>query len=245
MAKTVEEVMNRELFGVAPTERADRAQAGILALGIDGAPVLDGDRRPLGVVTLRDLVDAPRDALAAQRMSAPAVTVAASAPIADAAQRLAERGLHGAPVVDGDGRAVGFVATVDLLRALLGLPAAHPAVFPHLDAANGVTWSDDAVLDLAHVEAAPSAPGVLVLVHGGAGVVEQALWAEATHNLRTRVIDLLSGGAQEAPQIAHWLERGHLRFRCAEVRDDARRCAVASRVAATAQERARQLAFGR
>ncbi len=103
-------------------------------------------------------------------------------------------------------------------------------MFPHLDAAAGVTWSDDAPLDLEHLERAPAAAGVLVLVHGGANIAEQVVWADDAPNLRLRLLDLIGGARRAAPELARWLGHGHLRFRYAVVRDGRRRMAAAERM---------------
>jgi CBS domain-containing protein len=56
MSSRVREIMNRELFRVRPGDVPSDVLNGILALGITGAPVVDDAGRPLGMVSLRDLV---------------------------------------------------------------------------------------------------------------------------------------------------------------------------------------------
>lgn len=50
-------------------------------------------------------------------MSAPVIGVEADTPLIDATRRFVDEEIHGAPVVDGNGRLVGFLSTSDLLRA--------------------------------------------------------------------------------------------------------------------------------
>ncbi len=50
-------------------------------------------------------------------MSAPAVTVTATAPVADAAQELSQGRYRQLPVVDGAGRLVGMITRADLVQA--------------------------------------------------------------------------------------------------------------------------------
>ncbi len=160
----------------------------------------------------------------------PAMTVHAQETIDQAAHQLAETDYHHLVVVDDAGRAVGMVSAVDLLRAMLGMPARHPAAFPHFDLENAVTWSDDADLELSRVDAAPNAPGVLLLIRGGKGIEERVVWAEPCENVRARVLELVSVPA-DSPALARILRVPGLRFRAAAVRDASRRKALARQFA--------------
>lgn len=121
---TVQEIMSRDLVYLTRGARASLALPQILRFGITAVPVLDEEHRPIGVVSLRDLVgDADIDAA----MTTPARSILMGATIEDAARALAESGYHHVVVVGTDGRAVGIVSSVDLLRALVGLPPRHPA----------------------------------------------------------------------------------------------------------------------
>jgi hypothetical protein len=126
-------------------------------------------------------------------------------------------------VVDGDRRAVGVVSALDIVRGLVGVPARHPRGFPHFDVAAGVSWTDDAPLDLLHAEAAPNGPGVLALVYGRAGVAERVTWAESCSNVRSRIYALLKEPPFDMPALARAVAEGHLRFRAAWIADDAER----------------------
>ena len=74
MARTVAEIRSRELFSVRPDDAVDEALDGILALGVSGAPVLDPEGRPIGTVSLRNLVGRRPGDRVADRMTTPAVT---------------------------------------------------------------------------------------------------------------------------------------------------------------------------
>jgi CBS domain-containing protein len=215
----VREIMNGELFYVGPDEPAGPTGEGILAMGITAAPVLDGNHRPLGVVSLRDLMEARNGARVSARMTSPAVVVRDDAGIADAARLVGETGHRHLVVVDETGRAVGMVSAVDLVRALVGLPARHPASFPHFDRRTGLTWTDDAVLDVAHLDRAPDGPGLILLVHDAPGVPRRVVWVEASQRVLTRLTDMLSV-PQDSPQLVRWLEdRAQLRFRIGVAHD--------------------------
>jgi CBS domain-containing protein len=227
MATTVREVMNRELFCLRPGDRAGDALTGILALGITGAPVVDAEGCPLGMVSLRDLAGHRATDSVADLMSAPATVVDAAASLDEAGGRiLARTGFHRLPAVDEDGKLVGLVSALDILRGLLGLPAVHPPAFPHLDLATRLVWSDDQALEPGSVAAAPPGPGLLALSHGGAGQPERLVWAEATDDVRVRLQALLDVPGEQEPHLAWWLARGTLRFRAASAPDCAGRRAA-------------------
>jgi predicted transcriptional regulator len=191
MALRIGEVMNRELFSLRPQSDIASARAAILSMGITAAPVVDEEERPVGMISLRDLVGDKGGKTVGDRMSRPAATIGANDPIALAARIIAQTGFHHLPVVDAVGRAVGFVSALDLLRGLLGLPAEHPAAFPHVDERTGLVWSNDRPLDWSYVESAPDGPGVLMLIESRAGYPDRIVSAEAPQSLRGRLVQIL------------------------------------------------------
>lgn len=226
MAVTVREIMNPELFTLRDTVRAEDALDALLALEINAAPVVDADRKPIGVSTLRDLVlDGIKPAI-----SVPALAIAADLSIEAAARMMAESGHHHLVVVGSDGRVVGMVSSYDLVRALVGLPPKFPPTFPHRDAILDVTWTDIVPFDVEHVDAIPRGAGVLVLSTGGAGRREADLWVEATAALRARCCDLLELPHDDELALARVLARDDLRIRCSVIDDAARRARVADRL---------------
>jgi CBS domain-containing protein len=226
MARFVREIMNPEVFTFRPDVRLDAALDAILEFGITAVPVLDDERRPIGVTSLRDLVREESE----PRISAPAISISAGASIEHAARVLAESGRHHLVVVGSDGRAVGMISSLDLLRAIIGLPASYPATFPHYDAALGVSWSNVTPFDTEHVGCAPVESGVLVLSAGSAGHTESDLWVEDCLSLRTRLVEMLEITQNDSPALARVLERRDLRFRCAIVTDQAVRGSVMRRI---------------
>jgi CBS domain-containing protein len=153
-------------------------------------------------------------------MTRPAAVVHEEAAIASAGRLLAETGYHRLVVVDHHGRAVGVVSALDVVRGLLGVPVVHPASFPHLDPRTGLVWTDDQPLVVDRLEAAPDGPGLIVLIHGGAGVPERVVWAESARNVYARLTDMLSTPQADHPALAFWLNRGPLRFRTAALSED-------------------------
>jgi hypothetical protein len=73
---------------------------------------------------------------------------------------------------------------------------------------------------------------VLALIHGGAGLPETVVWVEACADLRARLLDLLTDGVRQLPELQRWREHGHLRFRCAPAADPAVRARALERALA-------------
>jgi CBS domain-containing protein len=234
MAILVREIMNPELISVGPNDSIDDVRSCILGMGVTGVPVVDETGRPLGMVSLRDAdAHSSRGGTARDRMSSPAVVVTESTPIRAAAQLLSDASVHRLVVVDREGRAVGIVSALDLVRGLIGEPASHPATFPHSDHETGLFWTDDHVLEMREVEAAPNGPGVFLLIAGGAGFPERPVWVEAAANVQERLTSIFSHPMRESPFLGRLLERGELRFRAAAVPDPEER----ERAVATLRER--------
>jgi hypothetical protein len=220
MSSTVKEIMNRELFHVRPLDSSESVLDGLLGLEITSAPVLDQAGRPLGVVSLRDIVADRELRAAGELMSSPAVVIDRDAAIQDAARLIGETGHRRLVVVDDHGRAVGMVSAVDVVRALAGLPSRHPQPFPHLDLRTGLSWTDDRWLDGLHVEYAPEGPGILMLLHDVPGEPERIVWVESVDDVRSRLREIVSMPTGQSPGLARWLIRGEqLRFRAASISD--------------------------
>jgi CBS domain-containing protein len=219
--------MNRELFSLRPDDTGIEAIAYLRGLGVHAAPVIEHDRL-LGVVTLGDL--AGWDGPVGLRATQPVVSVRDDAAIEEAARLMGEARLHHLVAVDAAGNAVGMLSSLDVVCALLGLPATHPPMFPHYDTSTGLTWTDDTPLAADRVEVAPDGVGILVLVTGGAGRRELPVWAEASRNVRTRLLDLLTTPQRDRPMLARLLEREHLRFRAASARSFSEAASLAERL---------------
>jgi len=96
--------------------------------GITGLPVVDAEGRLVGVISQTDLLRAHVvdehwarwPGLAVRHlMTSPALTIAADAPIADAAAEMERHHVHRL-VVETGGRPTGVLSTMDLVRALVG-----------------------------------------------------------------------------------------------------------------------------
>ena len=226
MSRSIDEIMNRELVAVAPETPVQAIRDLLRTFQIGAVPVLGEDRRPLGMVTAGAVLDGGGSA--ADRMSRPAMCIEGSTGIQNAARRLALAGAHHVVVVDSAGAAVGIVSVLDVLRGMLGIPAHHPAAFPHWDTATQSSWTDEWPLDPEHAFQAPDAAGVLVLARGLIGEIDAIVWVEACSNLRGRVAALTTPGSFSEPALARLLARRDLRFRAAAVCNEAARERITS-----------------
>jgi hypothetical protein len=156
-------------------------------------------------------------------MTRPALCVSSSALVEDAARQLATTTVHHLVVVDGAGGTVGMLSSIDLLRALLGMPTPHPPAFPHWDDATEASWTDDRPLDEENASRAPGGPGIVALVTSYVGEPDSLVWAEECRDLRSRTLDMAADPMHQAPALVHVLAHRGVRFRVARIADDAQR----------------------
>ena len=145
LAQPVQDVMRRVVVTVSPETPVGEIIVLLLRRGYRSLPVIDEANRPLGIITDGDLVR--RSALVArldlqlkpseifspnqmalaggqeltagQFMSTPVVTVRDTATLGQAAAEMSTRELKRLPVVGPQGRLVGWISRVDILRAIL------------------------------------------------------------------------------------------------------------------------------
>ncbi len=214
MSETVEQIMNHEVYTVQPSELSGEVLGMILTLGITAAPVIDEAGIPLGLVSLRDLARAPRDEPVSKHMTSPAATISVASTVEEAGREMGQLSYHHLVVVDGVGKVVGFVSSLDVIRGLVGLPASHPPAFPHQEPESGLDWTSTQALTRENIEqSAPVGPGMLVLT--AAGAPDEVVWAEAASNVRSRLSTFLTGDHNLPELVAARLAEGALGFRSA------------------------------
>ena len=127
-AQTVGEVMTAKPISIAETASLAEA-AGILdEKKISGLPVLDADGLLVGVLSQTDLVRARANQhlvanwpglAVGQVMTKPALTIAATASLEEAAKAMEERRVHRLVVTDAAANPIGIISTSDLVRSWL------------------------------------------------------------------------------------------------------------------------------
>lgn len=128
--RMVGDVMSRAVVVAYPGATAEDIARALCRDGVDIVPVIDEDRRVIGVVSAFDLLtpalperpgETHRVITAHELMTSPPITTTVSAPIAEAGARMVRHGVHSLPVATRDGVLVGVVARTDIVRAFLGL----------------------------------------------------------------------------------------------------------------------------
>jgi CBS domain-containing protein len=221
MARTVREIMNREVLTLRPDTALREAKHLLRTFAVSAAPVVSDDGKPLGVLSTRDGLEG--EGRAGERMTRPALCVASSALVEDAARQLAATTVHHLVVVDGSGATVGMLSSIDLLRAVLGMPTPHPLAFPHWDDATAATWSDDRPLDEENASSAPAGPGIVALVTSCVGEPDSLVWAEECDDLRSRALAMAADPMHQTAALLHVLAHRGVRFRVTRISDAAQR----------------------
>lgn len=130
-AQTVADVMTAYVVTIADTASLAEAARVLDQKKIAGLPVVDADGKLVGVLSQTDLVRARATqhlwqnwpGLAVRHlMTKPAVTIASSASLGDAARLMEENRIHRLVVVaDDEATPIGIISTSDLVRVLAGM----------------------------------------------------------------------------------------------------------------------------
>jgi CBS domain-containing protein len=140
----VQDLMTTKVLTVRPTTPLKDAAALLAEHRISGLPVVDEERRVLGVVSEGDILFKESgtqcqqgffDRLLAlpptgidlklaartvgEAMSVPALTIGPRRPVTVAATTMIEEGVNRLPVVDADERLIGIITRADLVRAFV------------------------------------------------------------------------------------------------------------------------------
>jgi CBS domain-containing protein len=146
------DVMNRAVISCLPDTRLEDVVQALAENSISGLPVIDAQRKVLGIISegdllLADEMEAPRmktalfglyllpegvvDKMAEARgilardvMKTDVVTCTPDTPVRDVVKILSERRIKRLPVVDEAGKLVGIISRADIIRAIAQL---HPA----------------------------------------------------------------------------------------------------------------------
>jgi len=112
----VADIMSRDVVCIDSETTVERAKQILLEQGIRALPVVDADRRILGVIGLRELSGGEQGAVSANMAWAPQVTEFAA--LRDLLPVLVNDGHHAVMVVDDSERLRGIVTQTDLLAVL-------------------------------------------------------------------------------------------------------------------------------
>jgi CBS domain-containing protein len=228
MTKTVSEIMERDFLCASQADSLPNLLHEMSHRGLGSAPVLDLAGRPLGMATLGDLESCRRIEDVTRHSSRSAVIVPQDTSIEAAAREAAQQAADTLVLVDDQGKAVGVLSALDLLRALLGFDG----LARRGDELSPEIWSRGSLLELDAVHHAPDAPGVILLGPNDDIEGRHALWVEAADNMRER-LDAMLRLPQNEPELEALLEvyPRTLRFRALIVGDPERRERMARAIA--------------
>ena len=124
-----DQIMQRRVIALTASDDVAQAWRMLLDHGIHQAPVLDGARRLVGIVSERDLLTSlnvehgqVRDVLARSVGDVMRTPVVSAAPVTDI-RRIASvmliRDVNGVPIVNDHETLVGFISRSDVLRAVI------------------------------------------------------------------------------------------------------------------------------
>ena len=125
---SIEEIMTREVVTLSPEEEILKAMDLLISQRLSGAPVVDGDGRVVGMLSKKDCLRAALNASYYQQwggqvndyMASPVETLDPNMDVIAAATHFLSSTFRRFPVVR-EGRLVGQVSRLDLLRALARL----------------------------------------------------------------------------------------------------------------------------
>ena len=127
-SRTVGEVMTANPISVVETASLAEAASILDTRKVSGLPVVDADGTLVGVLSQTDLVRARANQhlvanwpglAVGQVMTKPALTIAATARLEEAAKAMEERRVHRLVVTNATATPIGIISTSDLVRSWL------------------------------------------------------------------------------------------------------------------------------
>jgi CBS domain-containing membrane protein len=145
-AVTAAEIMTTDMVTVKPDTPVAEVAAAMGRWGVSGVPVVDAEKKVVGVISEKDFLSRMGDkdaknfmslvanclttkgcvalpikaALAQDIMSSPAVTVGPDTPVKEIARLFTQKGINRVAVTDPTGRLLGLVSRGDIVKATMG-----------------------------------------------------------------------------------------------------------------------------
>ena len=126
----ITEIMTRKVTCAARDLRVEELVKLMVHNHIGCLPVIDHAGRPIGMVTKLDVVEqlGVRDRGTATEIMMPlAMTLGDHATVAHASRMMADEDIHHVPIVDDEGRLIGIVSSMDIVRWLAKNDGFSPA----------------------------------------------------------------------------------------------------------------------
>jgi len=121
----VRDIMTRKVIALEAQASRGEAENALLRQNIGGAPVLDREGKLVGFISKSDLVGPPAEWIrgegtVADFMTPDVVSVYDDEPAHIACELMTRRGVHRVLVINNDGKAVGILSSMDVVRAVAG-----------------------------------------------------------------------------------------------------------------------------
>ncbi len=114
------DVMIRKIHTINPKKRIALARLQMLRHGVGALPVVDGERRLVGIITLRDIDlagEASCNLAVEDLMTSDLITGREDTTISEVAETMLKTGIQRIPIVDEESRLVGLVTQTIVIRA--------------------------------------------------------------------------------------------------------------------------------
>ncbi len=114
------DAMIRDIYTIYPENRVALARLRMLRHSVGALPVIDKEKKLVGIITLRDIDLAGNEAsalLVEDLMTTNLITDNEDAPISEIAETMLRTGIQRIPIVDADHRLIGLVTQTTVIRA--------------------------------------------------------------------------------------------------------------------------------
>ncbi|MCW3988309.1 MAG: CBS domain-containing protein [Candidatus Bathyarchaeota archaeon] len=114
------DAMIRDIYTIHSENRVALARLRMLRHSVGALPVIDKEKKLVGIITLRDIDLAGNEAsalLVEDLMTTNLITDNEDAPISEIAETMLRTGIQRIPIVDADHRLIGLVTQTTVIRA--------------------------------------------------------------------------------------------------------------------------------
>lgn len=119
MALTAKDIMTKRVVTVSPSTTVKELTELLAAKKISGVPVVDEQKRVVGIVTEADVLAHPGAKTVEEIMTKKVISVTPDTPVEEIAKLLAKKKIKRVPVID-KGKLVGIVSRADIVKAFAG-----------------------------------------------------------------------------------------------------------------------------
>jgi len=120
MALTAKDIMTKRVVTVSPCTTVKEFTELLAAKKISGVPVVDEQKRVIGIATEADVLAHPGAKTVEEIMTKRVISVKPDTPVEEIAKLLAKKKIKRVPVIDEKGKLVGIVSRADIVKAFAG-----------------------------------------------------------------------------------------------------------------------------